>query len=100
MAKDSPIQFKGTALKIIQAQVRTTEVAVLHAALAELTRTARAGHTTLAALTGGLWGAAPGGCAPSPPQGWGALAADDRQVPGVLDNEGGPGEPSPDDRLV
>lgn len=37
MAKDSPIQFKGTALKIIQAQVRTTEVAVLHAALAELT---------------------------------------------------------------
>ncbi len=39
MAKDSPIQFKGTALKIIQAQVRTTEVAVLHAALAELTLT-------------------------------------------------------------
>ncbi|MCH2221237.1 MAG: septum site-determining protein MinC, partial [Dechloromonas sp.] len=37
MAKDSPIQFKGTALKIIQAQVRTTEIAVLHAALAELT---------------------------------------------------------------
>ncbi|MCG2576062.1 septum site-determining protein MinC [Dechloromonas sp. XY25] len=37
MAKDSPIQFKGTALKIIQAQVRSTEVAVLHAALAELT---------------------------------------------------------------
>jgi len=37
MAKDSPIQFKGTALKIIQAQMRTTEVAVLHAALAELT---------------------------------------------------------------
>lgn len=37
MAKDSPIQFKGTALKIIQAQVRTTDVAVLHSALAELT---------------------------------------------------------------
>lgn len=37
MAKDSPIQFKGTALKIIQAQIRTTEIAVLHAALAELT---------------------------------------------------------------
>ena len=37
MAKDSPIQFKGTALKIIQAQMRTTEIAVLHAALAELT---------------------------------------------------------------
>ena len=37
MAKDSPIQFKGTALKIIQAQVRTTDVAALHAALADLT---------------------------------------------------------------
>jgi septum site-determining protein MinC len=37
MAKDSPIQFKGTALKIIQAQIRTTEIAVLHATLAELT---------------------------------------------------------------
>jgi len=37
MAKDSPIQFKGTALKIIQAQIRTTEIAALHAALAELT---------------------------------------------------------------
>ena len=37
MAKDSPIQFKGTALKIIQAQVRTTEISVLHAALADLT---------------------------------------------------------------
>lgn len=37
MAKDSPIQFKGTALKIIQAQVRTTDLAVLHAALADLT---------------------------------------------------------------
>lgn len=37
MAKDSPIQFKGTALKIIQAQVRTTEIAALHAALADLT---------------------------------------------------------------
>ncbi|MDE2440257.1 MAG: septum site-determining protein MinC [Betaproteobacteria bacterium] len=37
MAKDSPIQFKGTALKIIQAQMRTTEIDVLHAALDELT---------------------------------------------------------------
>ncbi len=37
MAKDSPIQFKGTALKIIQAQVRTTDAAALHAALADLT---------------------------------------------------------------
>ncbi|MFN4342433.1 MAG: septum site-determining protein MinC [Azonexus sp.] len=37
MAKDLPIQFKGTALKIIQAQVRTTDLAVLHAALADLT---------------------------------------------------------------
>ena len=37
MAKDSPIQFKGTALKIIQAQLRTADVALLHAALAELT---------------------------------------------------------------
>jgi len=37
MAKDSPIQFKGTALKIIQAQVRTTEIPALHAALADLT---------------------------------------------------------------
>ena len=37
MAKDSPIQFKGTTLKIIQAQIRTTDTAVLHAALADLT---------------------------------------------------------------
>lgn len=37
MAKDLPIQFKGTALKIIQAQLRTADVALLHAALAELT---------------------------------------------------------------
>ena len=37
MAKDLPIQFKGTALKIIQAQMRTADVALLHAALAELT---------------------------------------------------------------
>lgn len=37
MAKDSPIQFKGTTLKIIQTQLRTTDAATLHAALAELT---------------------------------------------------------------
>lgn len=37
MAKDSPIQFKGTTLKIIQAQLRSTDPTVLHAALAELT---------------------------------------------------------------
>ena len=37
MAKDSPIQFKGTSLKIIQALMRTTDTAALHAALAELT---------------------------------------------------------------
>ncbi|NTV69649.1 MAG: septum site-determining protein MinC [Azonexaceae bacterium] len=37
MAKDAPIQFKGTSLKIIQTQLRTTELAALHAALAELT---------------------------------------------------------------
>ncbi|WP_265945974.1 septum site-determining protein MinC [Dechloromonas sp. A34] len=37
MAKDSPIQFKGTTLKIIQAQLRTTDPAKLHQALAELT---------------------------------------------------------------
>lgn len=37
MAKDSPIQFKGTSLKIIQTQLRTTDPATLHAALAELT---------------------------------------------------------------
>ena len=37
MAKDSPIQFKGTTLKIIQTQLRTTDLAVLHESLAELT---------------------------------------------------------------
>lgn len=37
MAKDSPIQFKGTSLKIIQTQLRTVDPAVLHGALAELT---------------------------------------------------------------
>ena len=37
MAKDLPIQFKGSALKIIQAQLRTADVALLHAVLAELT---------------------------------------------------------------
>ena len=37
MAKDSLIQFKGTSLKIIQTQLRTTDPARLHSALAELT---------------------------------------------------------------
>lgn len=37
MAKDSPIQFKGTTLKIIQTQLRTTDHAALHQALTELT---------------------------------------------------------------
>ena len=37
MAKDSPIQFKGTTLKIIQTQLRTTDTNALHAALGELT---------------------------------------------------------------
>jgi len=37
MAKDSPIQFKGTTLKIIQTQLRSTDPVTLHAALAELT---------------------------------------------------------------
>lgn len=37
MAKDAPIQFKGTTLKIIQTQLRSTDPATLHAALAELT---------------------------------------------------------------
>ncbi|HEX6734572.1 MAG TPA: septum site-determining protein MinC [Azonexus sp.] len=37
MANDSPIQFKGTTLKIIQTQLRSTDPAALHAALAELT---------------------------------------------------------------
>ncbi len=37
MAKDAPIQFKGTSLKIIQTHLRSTEPATLHAALGELT---------------------------------------------------------------
>jgi septum site-determining protein MinC len=37
MAKDSPIQFKGTTLKIIQTQLRSSDPTALHAALAELT---------------------------------------------------------------
>ena len=37
MAKDSPIQFKGTTLKIIQTQLRAADPATLHTALAELT---------------------------------------------------------------
>ena len=37
MAKDLPIQFKGTSLKIIQAQLRSADLATLHAALGELT---------------------------------------------------------------
>jgi len=37
MAKDAPIQFKGTSLKIIQTQLRTTDLATLHATLGELT---------------------------------------------------------------
>lgn len=37
MAKELPIQFKGTTLKIIQTQLRSTDPAALHAALAELT---------------------------------------------------------------
>ena len=37
MAKDLPIQFKGTTLKIIQTQLRTADAAQLHAALADLT---------------------------------------------------------------
>lgn len=37
MANETPIQFKGTTLKIIQAQLRTTDLAALHEALAELT---------------------------------------------------------------
>lgn len=37
MANDSPIQFKGTTLKIIQTQLRTADAAQLHAALSELT---------------------------------------------------------------
>ena len=37
MAKDSTLQFKGTTLKIIQTQLRTTDTNALHAALGELT---------------------------------------------------------------
>jgi septum site-determining protein MinC len=37
MTKDSPIQFKGTTLKIIQTQLRSADLPALHAALAELT---------------------------------------------------------------
>jgi len=37
MAKESPIQFKGTTLKIIQTQLRSTDLAKLHKALDELT---------------------------------------------------------------
>ena len=37
MAKDAPIQFKGTSLKIIQTHLRSTEPATLHTALGELT---------------------------------------------------------------
>jgi septum site-determining protein MinC len=37
MTRESPIQFKGTTLKIIQIQLRSTEIATLHATLAELT---------------------------------------------------------------
>lgn len=37
MAKDAPIQFKGTTLKLIQTQLRTTDQATLHQALADLT---------------------------------------------------------------
>ncbi len=33
VARDSPTQFKGTSLKIIQTQLRTTDPATLHAAL-------------------------------------------------------------------
>lgn len=37
MATDSPIQFKGTTLKIIQTQLRSADLAALHTALADLT---------------------------------------------------------------
>ncbi len=37
MAKDSPIQFKGTTLKIIQTRLGTTDPDALHKALTELT---------------------------------------------------------------
>lgn len=37
MTHAAPIQFKGTSLKIIQTHLRTTDLTVLHAALADLT---------------------------------------------------------------
>jgi len=37
MAKDAPIQFKGTSLKIIHTHLRSADLAQLHDALAELT---------------------------------------------------------------
>jgi septum site-determining protein MinC len=37
MTKESPIQFKGTTLKIIQTQLRSTDLAALRIALADLT---------------------------------------------------------------
>lgn len=37
MKKQTPIQFKGTSLKIIQAQLRSADPTEIHAALAELT---------------------------------------------------------------
>jgi len=37
MANDSPIQFKGTTLKIIQTQLRTADATQLHTALSNLT---------------------------------------------------------------
>jgi septum site-determining protein MinC len=37
MPHDSPLQFKGTQLKIIQALLRSTELEALHSALGELT---------------------------------------------------------------
>ena len=37
MANDSPLQFKGTQLKIIQTLLQTTEIESLHAALTDLT---------------------------------------------------------------
>jgi septum site-determining protein MinC len=37
MANESPLQFKGTQLKIIQTLLETTDTGVLHAALSEMT---------------------------------------------------------------
>ncbi len=37
MAQDSPLQFKGTTLKIIQTQLKSADVATLRAALSDLT---------------------------------------------------------------